>query len=239
MQLVFQDPYSSLNPRKRVGQSLRPILRMRGLTPDEAETFIRKILPDVGLSYEDINRYPHEFSGGQRQRIGIARALCVAPSVLLLDEPVSALDMSIQAQVLNMLADIQDEFSLSYILVAHDLAVVQSAADRIAVMYLGKIVELASCAELLDQALHPYTQSLFDSVPIPDPHLNRERARHIPSGEPPNPASPPNGCRFHTRCPRATSLCASVDPTLVDMGQSHWVACHHPLRTAQSESPRS
>jgi oligopeptide/dipeptide ABC transporter ATP-binding protein len=196
---------------------------------------VGELLERVGLSSEHINRYPHEFSGGQRQRIGVARALAVDPSVILLDEPVSALDVSIQAQVINLLDDLQDDLGLTYLFVAHDLSVVRHVSDRIAVMYLGKLVELSPAEELYVKPIHPYTQALLNAVPIPDPRENRARTRTVLGGEPPNPISPPSGCRFHTRCPHATDICKRIEPPLAEYSGGHLAACHHPLNVAAEE----
>jgi oligopeptide/dipeptide ABC transporter ATP-binding protein len=228
VQMVFQDPQASLNPRKRVGQIVSAGLRLRGLKGAPAAAELRRLLAEVGLSAEYVNRFPHEFSGGQRQRIGVARALAVHPSLIVLDEPVSALDVSVQSQVINLLSDLQDEFRLGYVFVAHDLAVVRHVSDRIAVMYLGKIVELAPGDELYARPIHPYTAALLDAIPVPD--LARRGTRTVPvRGEPPNPINPPSGCRFHPRCPRATDVCRSVEPQLTVYPSGHLAACHHPL----------
>jgi oligopeptide/dipeptide ABC transporter ATP-binding protein len=235
MQMVFQDPQASLNPRKRVSQILATPLRLRGVPRNEIEPESRRLLDRVGLSREHINRFPHEFSGGQRQRIGIARALAVDPRLILLDEPVSALDVSIQAQVINLLEDLQDEFHLSYIFVAHDLSVVRHVSDRILVMYLGKLMEVSPGETLYSKPIHPYTSALLGAIPIPDPEENRARSRPILSGEPPSPIRPPSGCRFHTRCPRATDICQKVEPPLADYGSGHLAACHHPQNVSPEE----
>jgi oligopeptide/dipeptide ABC transporter ATP-binding protein len=226
VQMVFQDPQSSLNPRKRVGQIVGLPLKLRG--EGDVEGRSRDLLKRVGLNPEHLNRFPHEFSGGQRQRIGIARALAAEPKVILLDEPVSALDVSIQAQVVNLLEELQDEFGLSYVFVAHDLSVVRHVSDRIAVMYLGKIVEVSPAEELYDKPIHPYTLGLLGAIPIPDPRENRARTRAVVEGEPPSPIAPPPGCRFHTRCPHATEVCRDVEPPLTRYPNGHLAACHHP-----------
>jgi oligopeptide/dipeptide ABC transporter ATP-binding protein len=235
MQMVFQDPQASLNPRKRVGQILATPLRLRGLPNNRIEEESRRLLSRVGLAPEHLNRFPHEFSGGQRQRIGIARALAVDPRLILLDEPVSALDVSIQAQVINLLDELQDEFHLSYAFVAHDLSVVRHVSDRIVVMYLGKLMEVSPAEELHDKPIHPYTSALLSAIPIPDPHENRSRKREVVSGEPPNPIHPPSGCRFHTRCPRATAVCREVEPQLTEYANGHLAACHHPQNVTAEE----
>ncbi|MBV9713944.1 MAG: ATP-binding cassette domain-containing protein [Solirubrobacterales bacterium] len=235
MQMVFQDPQASLNPRKRVGQILGTPLRLRGVQRSRIEAESRQLLGRVGLNPEHLNRFPHEFSGGQRQRIGIARALAVDPRLILLDEPVSALDVSIQAQVINLLDELQDEFRLSYVFVAHDLSVVRHVSDRIIVMYLGKVMEVSPAAELFSKPIHPYTSALLAAIPIPDPNENRARSRPLVAGEPPNPVRPPPGCRFHTRCPRATEVCRTVEPQLTAYAGGHLAACHHPQNVTAHE----
>jgi oligopeptide/dipeptide ABC transporter ATP-binding protein len=235
VQLVFQDPVSSLNPRKRVGQIVGTPLRLNGMTRDAATARVRELLERVGLNPEHVNRFPHEFSGGQRQRIGVARALANDPRLIVLDEPVSALDVSIQAQVINLLDDLQDDFGLSYVFIAHGLSVVRHFSDQIAVMYLGKIVELSPAAELYHKPIHPYTEALLSALPIPDPRDNRARERLVIEGEPPSPIAPPPGCRFNTRCPRATEICKKVEPPLAEYAGGHLAACHHPLNVGAAE----
>ena len=235
VQLVFQDPVSSLNPRKRVGQIVGAPMRLNGVNRGDAATRVRELLERVGLNPEHVNRFPHEFSGGQRQRIGVARALATDPRLIVLDEPVSALDVSIQAQVINLLDDLQDELSLSYVFIAHDLSVVRHFSDQIAVMYLGKFMEVSPAAELYRKPIHPYTEALLSAIPIPDPRENRARERRVVSGEPPNPIQPPSGCRFHTRCPRATEVCTEAEPPLAEYAGGHLAACHHPLNVSPAE----
>jgi oligopeptide/dipeptide ABC transporter ATP-binding protein len=235
MQMVFQDPFASLNPRKRVGQIIGMPLRLHGSQDDKIETQVGHLLEKVGLAPEHINRYPHEFSGGQRQRIGVARALALEPRLIVLDEPVSALDVSVQAQIINLLDDLQDDFKLTYLFVAHDLSVVRHVSDRIAVMYLGKLMELSPAEELYTKPIHPYTTALLGAIPIPDPEENRSRERLVVSGEPPNPINPPSGCVFHTRCPRSTEICTQVEPPLARYAGGHLAACHHPLSVSADE----
>jgi oligopeptide/dipeptide ABC transporter ATP-binding protein len=235
MQMVFQDPQASLNPRKRIDQILATPLRIRGVERNKISAEARSLLERVGLPRESLGRFPQEFSGGQRQRIGIARALAVNPQVILLDEPVSALDVSIQAQVINLLEDLQNEFSLSYVFVAHDLSVVRHVSDRILVMYLGKVMEVSPAEELYHKPIHPYTSALMAAIPIPDPRRNRARERLVVSGEPPNPINPPSGCRFHTRCSRATDICRTSEPPLTEYADGHLAACHHPQNVTQEE----
>ena len=229
MQMIFQDPYASLNPRKRVGQIVGDPLHLQGLASgNELKRQVQELLERVGLSSEHYNRYPHEFSGGQRQRIGIARALALKPKLIVADEPVSALDVSIQAQIINLLDDLQDEFKLTYIFVAHDLGVVRHVSDRIAVMYLGKIVETAPAGQLYTSPVHPYTEALLSAVPIPDPKENEARDAQVLEGDVPSPVNPPSACRFHTRCPHATEICSEVEPLLEPYGRGRIAACHHP-----------
>jgi len=230
MQMVFQDPYASLNPRKRVGSIIGDPLKIHGLGDrGERKARVQELLETVGLSPEHYNRFPHEFSGGQRQRIGVARALALHPKLVIADEPVSALDVSIQSQMLNLLEDLQDEFGLTYIFIAHDLGVVRHVSDRIAVMYLGKLVELSPAEELYQRPIMPYTEALLSAVPIPDPDLAAKRERIVLEGDVPSPINPPSGCRFHPRCRYATEICHEVEPPLTDYGNGHLAACHHPL----------
>ncbi len=225
MQIVFQDPYASLNPRLAVREIVGEGLRIWGET-DNFESRVGDILDQVGLNRRFLDRYPHEFSGGQRQRLGIARALAVRPKLLVLDEPVSALDVSVQAQVLNLLADLRDEFDLTMIFIAHDLSVVKQICDRVAVMYLGRIVEVGPRDTIYDQPTHPYTQALLSAVPVPDPVHERERERIPLEGDPPSPLDPPSGCRFHPRCWKADDVCRTDDPELIDRVGNHRSACH-------------
>jgi oligopeptide transport system ATP-binding protein len=228
MQIIFQDPFSSLNPRMTVGDIIAEPLIIHGIgkTPQERTERVAELLKLVGLSPDHMRRYPHEFSGGQRQRIGIARALAVAPDFIVADEPVSALDVSIQAQVVNLLQDLKEELGLTMLFIAHDLAVVEYISDRVAVMYLGKVMEIASSRELYRNPKHPYTEALLSAVPIPDPTLKRERI--LLKGDVPSPLNPPAGCRFHPRCPVAMAHCAREEPPFINVGtpqQEHWVAC--------------
>ena len=237
MQMVFQDPYASLNPRKRVGSIVGDPLKIHGIEGDRRKR-VQQLLQTVGLSPEHYNRFPHEFSGGQRQRIGIARALALRPKLIVADEPVSALDVSIQSQMLNLLEDLQDEFQLTFIFIAHDLGVVRHVSDRIAVMYLGKLVEVSPAEELYTRPIMPYTEALLSAVPIPDPDLAEKRERIVLQGDVPSPIHPPSGCRFHPRCRYATDICSQVEPPLVDYGNGHLAACHHPLNVDQETLAR-
>jgi len=236
MQIIFQDPYASLNPRKRVGQVIGDPIAMHGIASGkELRARVQELLERVGLSADHYERYPFEFSGGQRQRIGIARALALQPKLIIADEPVSALDVSIQAQIINLLEDLQEEFDLTYVFVAHDLGVVRHVADRIAVMYLGKIVEIGAAEQVYSHPVHPYTLSLLSAIPIPDPRANRARKQIVLEGDVPSPANPPSGCRFHTRCPWATEVCSSTEPELLDHGAGQLAACHHPRSRSDAE----
>lgn len=226
MQIVFQDPYASLNPRLTVRNIIGEALNIHTkLSSKEKDDFIAKLLEDVGLNTSYMNRYPHEFSGGQRQRIGLARALAVNPKLIIMDEPVSALDVSVQAQVLNLIQDLQKKYDLTYLFITHNLSVVKHISDRIAVMYLGKIVEVATKEEFFSNPIHPYSQALLSAIPHPDPRRKRERI--ILQGDVPSPVNPPKGCRFHTRCPLAEAICQELEPQLVSKeGHQHFVACH-------------
>jgi len=234
LQMIFQDPYASLNPRKRVGAIIADPLRIHrqgGRT--QIRDRVAELLSLVGLSPEHANRYPHEFSGGQRQRIGVARALALNPKLIIADEPVSALDVSIRAQVINLLDDLQEELGLTYIFIAHDLGVVRHVSTRIAVMYLGKIVELAPSEELYKSPVHPYTEALLSAVPVPDPDLAEQRTQIVLDGDVPSPVEPPPGCRFAPRCRYATEICRTEEPPLIPrLGPAHLAACHHPLNQA-------
>lgn len=227
MQMIFQDPYASLNSRMTVGDIIGESLDIHGLSQGaERQTRIYELLDRVGLVKDHANRYPHEFSGGQRQRIGIARSLAVTPDFIICDEPISALDVSIQAQVVNMLEDLQKEFGLTYLFIAHDLSMVKHISDRIGVMYLGKLVELADAADLYKNPLHPYSQALLSAIPIPDPNVAKANKRIVLQGDVPSPLNPPSGCRFRTRCRHAMEICSQVEPILTDMGDGHMSACH-------------
>ncbi|MFC9631076.1 ABC transporter ATP-binding protein [Streptomyces mirabilis] len=230
VQMIFQDPYSSLNPRHTIGTIISAPFKLQGVTPEGGvKKEVQRLLSVVGLNPEHYNRYPHEFSGGQRQRIGIARALALNPKLVVADEPVSALDVSIQAQVVNLLDDLQQELGLTYVIIAHDLSVVRHVSDRIAVMYLGKIVELADRDSLYRAPMHPYTKALMSAVPIPDPkRRNVKSERILLKGDVPSPISPPSGCRFHTRCWKATEICKTTEPPLLELKPGQQVACHHP-----------
>ncbi|MEX1162405.1 MAG: dipeptide ABC transporter ATP-binding protein [Nitriliruptor sp.] len=234
LQMVFQDPYASLNPRLPVRDTVGEPLIIHGASKSDARARVGELLQAVGLSPEHANRYPHEFSGGQRQRIGIARALALNPDVIVLDEPVSALDVSVQAQVINLLEDLQDEFDLTYLFIAHDLSVVRHISDRVTVMYLGVVAELASSDRLYDAPAHPYSHALLSAVPVPDPTIERTRERVILQGDLPSPANPPSGCRFHTRCPIAEERCRVEVPELREVHPGQFVSCHFPIEPGET-----
>ena len=231
MQMIFQDPFASLNPRHTVGTLIGAAFEIQGITPEGGvEAEVQRLMKRVGLNPEHINRYPHEFSGGQRQRIGVARAIALKPKLIVADEPVSALDVSIQAQVVNLLEDLQDEFNMAYIFVAHDLSVVQHISDRVIVMYLGKVMEEAEKVDLFTHPRHPYTKALLSAVPVADPIKGRKRERIILQGDLPSPVNPPSGCVFNTRCWKAQDKCRTEVPQLMQIGKdpSHRIACHYP-----------
>ena len=242
MQMIFQDPFASLNPRRRVGETIAEPLHIHdvGSKPRRADR-VHELLELVGLNESFARRYPHELSGGQRQRVGIARALATNPGFVVADEPVSALDVSIQAQIVNLLSDLKDDLGLTYLFIAHDLSMVRHLSDRIAVMYLGRIVELGTCDVIFERPLHPYTQALITAIPQPDPDAAADRHPTRLEGEMPSPMHPPPGCRFHTRCPHATDICSQQDPEYRDLGapreSPHWVACHHAEQLETGDRP--
>ena len=234
MQMIFQDPYGSLNPKRRVGSIIGDPFDIHGIAEgEERKRRVQELMEVVGLNPEHFNRFPAEFSGGQRQRIGVARALALRPKLIVCDEPVSALDVSIQAQVLNLLSDLQDEFNLTYLFIAHDLSVVRHISDRVAVMYLGKIAELSDADRLYKRPRHPYTNALLSAVPVADPDLAERRERVILTGDVPSPIDPPSGCRFHPRCPKAQQLCVDAVPLLEEKDPGDWAACHFPVEEGE------
>jgi oligopeptide/dipeptide ABC transporter ATP-binding protein len=237
VQMIFQDPYSSLNPRKTVGAIIAEPFAIHGLEQgrQQRRRAVQGLMEQVGLNPEHYNRYPHEFSGGQRQRIGVARALALKPKLVIADEPVSALDVSIQAQILNLLRDLQKQLGLTLVLIAHDLSVVRHMCDRVAVMYLGKVVELAKNEELYGHPRHPYTGALLSAVPVPDPRLAARRRRDVPPGDVPSPTNPPRACRFHPRCPKAEQICSQIEPPLEPKGGGTIAACHFPLTLEEAD----